>query len=212
VLRLKVHAAGKGTATDVVAVALDGDKEVVRAKGKAGAELTLPIPKARLWSPDDPFLYGLKVSCGDDQVRSYFGMRKVALGKDEKGITRILLNNKFVFQVGVLDQGYWPDGIYTAPTDAALRFDVEMMRKLGLNMARKHVKVEPQRWYYWCDKLGLLVWQDMPSGDVSKGADPKKDGVALTLEHARQYKTELKAMIDQHKNHSSIIMWVIFNE
>src|SRR5207302_7081776 len=166
----------------------------------------------RLWSPDDPFLYGLKVTSGDDQVRSYFGMRKIGLGKDEKGITRIMLNNKFVFQVGVLDQGYWPDGIYTAPTDAALRFDVEMMRKLGLNMARKHVKVEPARWYYWCDKLGLLVWQDMPSGDISKDNTAKQDGAPLSPEAGRQFEKELKAMIDQHRHYPSIIMWVVFNE
>src|SRR5262249_34359807 len=171
VLRLKVHVAGKAGNGEVEAIALDGAKEVTRAKGKAETEIRLPIANAHLWSPDDPFLSGLRVSSGTDEVRSYFGMRKVSLGKDEKGITRILLNNKFVFQVGVLDQGYWPDGIYTAPTDTALRFDVEMMRKLGLNLARKHVKVEPQRWYYWCDKLGLLVWQDMPSGDGGRCND-----------------------------------------
>ena len=97
-----------------------------------------------------------------DEVTSYFGMRKIALGKDENGVTRMMLNGKFVFQVGPLDQGFWPDGIYTAPTDEALRWDIETMKKLGFNCARKHVKVEPDRWYYWCDKLGLLVWQDMP--------------------------------------------------
>jgi beta-galactosidase/beta-glucuronidase len=165
-----------------------------------------------LWTPDDPFLYDLKVTLGEDSVTSYFGMRKVSLGKDDNGITRILINGKFIFQIGVLDQGFWPDGIYTAPTDAALRFDVEMMRKLGLNLARKHVKVEPERWYYWCDKLGLLVWQDMPSGDVSRGNDAKNDGTALTAEVGGQFKTELKAMIDQHRNHPSIILWVVFNE
>src|SRR5262249_9619211 len=132
VLRVKVRVAGGGDLPKVEAVATDGDKEVARAAGKAGEEIKMPIPNARRWSPDEPFLYGLKVSCEKDQVRSYFGMRKIALGKDEKGITRMMLNNKFVFQVGVLDQGYWPEGIYTAPSDAALRFDVEMMRKLGL--------------------------------------------------------------------------------
>ena len=100
-----------------------------------------------------------------DEVESYFGMRKIALGKDEKGIQRLMLNNEPLFQFGPLDQGFWPDGLYTAPTDEALRYDIEMTKKLGFNMARKHVKVEPARWYYWCDKLGLLVWQDMPSGD-----------------------------------------------
>jgi hypothetical protein len=212
VLRLTVVAKGKGADAEVEATALIVDKVVARARGKPGAELTLPIKEARLWSPDDPFLYDLRVKLGDDEVTSYFGMRKVSLGKDDKGITRILLNGKFVFQAGVLDQGYWPDGIYTAPTDEALRFDVVTMRKLGLNMARKHVKVEPQRWYYWCDKLGLLVWQDMPSGDVSRDGDAKKDGVAVTAEAGRQFKAELKAMIEQHRNHPSIILWVVFNE
>ena len=116
-------------------------------------------------------LYDLSVSLKSggttvDEVSSYFGMRKIALGKDDQGVTpRMLLNGKFVFQVGPLDQGFWPDGIYTAPTDEALRYDIETIKKLGFNMPRKHVKVEPDRWYYWCDKLGLLVWQDMPSGD-----------------------------------------------
>jgi beta-galactosidase/beta-glucuronidase len=211
VLRLKVKAKGAGADAEVEAVALDGDREVARVRGQPGTELVLPI-KDRLWSPDDPFLYGLKVKRGQDEVASYFGMRKVSLGKDAKGVTRILLNGKFVFQVGVLDQSYWPDGIYTAPTDEALRFDVEMMKKLGLNMARKHVKVEPQRWYYWCDKLGLLVWQDMPSGDLSRDNTAKKDGVPISAEVGKQFKAELKAMIEQHRNHPSIIMWVVFNE
>jgi hypothetical protein len=211
-LRLTVVAKGPGPEAQVEATALAGGKEVARARGRPGAELVLPIKDARLWTPDDPFLYDLKVKMGADEVTSYFGMRKVSLGKDAKGITRILLNGKFVFQAGVLDQGYWPDGIYTAPSDAALRFDVETMRKLGLNMARKHVKVEPERWYYWCDKLGLLVWQDMPSGDVSRGNDAKKDGVALTAEAGRQFEAELRALVEQHRNHPSIIMWVVFNE
>jgi hypothetical protein len=212
VLRLKVLAKGAGKEDKVEAVALGGGREVARATGQPGTELSLPLPKARLWTPDDPFLYDLKVKLGPDAVTSYFGMRKISLGKDARGITRMLLNGQFVFQVGTLDQGYWPDGIYLAPTDEALRFDVEMMKKLALNMARKHVKVEPQRWYYWCDKLGLLVWQDMPSGFISRGGTAKKEGEPLSAEVARQFKTELKAMIDQHRNHPSIIMWVVFNE
>jgi hypothetical protein len=165
----------------------------------------LAIPKPRLWSPEDPFLYDLKVTLKQDgkavdAVESYFGMRKIAIAKDSKGVNRIMLNGKFVFQVGFLDQGFWPDGIYTAPTDAALRYDIEMTRKLGMNMARKHVKVEPERWYYWADKLGLLVWQDMPAGS-NKSDEAKK-----------QFDVELKAMIDAHRSHPSIIMWVVFNE
>jgi hypothetical protein len=211
-VRLKVVTRGAPAGTEVAAIVSARGRDVSIAQAKLGVDLAMPIHNAHLWSPDDPFLYDLKVKVGSDEVTSYFGMRKVSLGKDEKGVTRILVNGKFIFQVGVLDQGYWPDGIYTAPTDQALRFDVEMMKKLGLNMARKHVKVEPERWYYWCDKLGLLVWQDMPSGDVSRGGGPKEDGVALTPVVARQFQTELKAMIDQHKNHPSIIMWVLFNE
>ena len=133
-------------------------------------------------------------------MTSYFGMRKIALGKDEKGVTRMMLNGKFVFQVGPLDQGFWPDGIYTAPTDEALRWDVETMKKLGFNCARKHVKVEPDRWYYWCDKLGLLVWQDMPAGDNR------------TAEAKQQFEVELRRLIEGRRNHPAIIMWVVFNE
>jgi hypothetical protein len=211
-VRLTILSKSKGPDADVEAVALAGGKEVARARGVAGAELILPIKNARLWTPDDPFLYDLKVTMGGDQVTSYFGMRKISLGQDDKGITRMLLNGKFVFQAGVLDQGFWPDGIYTAPTDAALRFDVATMRQLGLNMARKHVKVEPARWYYWCDKLGLLVWQDMPSGDLSKGNNKAQDGDAISDVAGKQFKRELRAMIEQHRNHPSIIMWVVFNE
>jgi len=108
-----------------------------------------------------------------DSVGSYFGMRKISIGPDEKGITRILLNNQFVFENGLLDQGFWPDGLYTAPTDDALRYDIEVTRKLGFNMIRKHIKVEPDRWYYWTDKLGILVWQDMPAS-VEMGLGQKK--------------------------------------
>jgi len=100
-----------------------------------------------------------------DQIHSYFGMRKISLGKDEKGITRLMLNNKFLFQIGPLDQGFWPEGIYTAPSDEAMKYDLEILKKMGFNMLRKHVKVEPRRFYTWCDKMGLMVWQDMPSGD-----------------------------------------------
>ena len=159
-------------------------------------------------------------------------MRKIALGKDAKGITRPMLNGKFVFQSGPFDQGFWPDGIYTAPTDEALRFDIEAIKKLGMNMARKHVKVEPDRWYYWCDKLGLLVWQDMPSGggqalqepkaEQPKGKtdktakkanrNPDHDGVPASEEKAKQFETELQALVESHHNHPSIILWVVFNE
>lgn len=176
--------------------------------------IKLPVPNAKLWSPDSPFLYQLKLTVLHngkevDQVASYFGLRKISLGQD-KGVTKIFLNNKPFFMLGPLDQGFWPDGLYTAPTDEALRYDIEMTKKLGFNMARKHVKVEPDRWYYWCDKLGLLVWQDMPSGDKFIGTrDPD---IQRTPESAQQFETELKALIETHYNHPSIVQWVVFNE
>ena len=197
---------------------LDGDKVI--AKGAAGELIKVAEPK--LWSAESPFLYGLRVSVQEeqaanpiDQVESYFGMRKVSLGKDEKGITRLMLNGKFVFQVGFLDQGFWPDGLYTAPTDEALRYDIEVTKRLGMNLARKHVKVEPERWYYWCDKLGLLVWQDMPSGDRSvpnRRMDQPNREMQRSPEAAANFERELKAMIDGLHNHPSIVMWVVFNE
>jgi hypothetical protein len=205
-LRVKPEVAGAGEAGDLTieATALAGDAAVGRARGRAGTELVLPVPSPRLWSPAQPFLYDLKVTLrrGErslDAVTSYFGMRKVELGSDGK-VARLLLNGKFLFQVGVLDQGFWPDGLYTAPTDAALRSDIEMVKQLGFNMIRKHVKVEPERWYYWADRLGILVWQDMPSGDNK------------TPESRRQFETELQRMIEGRRNHPAIIMWVVFNE
>ena len=187
---------------------IDGETVVASHQTKratASAKVLLRVPDAKPWAPASPFLYGLQVDLiqqGEvtDSTTSYFGMRKIALGKDEQGITRIMLNNKFVFQVGFLDQGFWPDGLYTAPTDEALRYDIEMTKRLGMNMARKHVKVEPARWYYWCDKLGLLVWQDMPSGNIT------------TDEEKQQFERELEQLVLAHLNHPSIIMWVVFNE
>ena len=204
---------------EVTLTALDGDKTVATAEGTGETPIALRIPNAKLWSPDSPFLYGLKVGCDADAVTSYFGMRKISIATDEKRFPRLMLNNKFVFQVGFLDQGFWPDGIYTAPTDEALRYDIEMTKKLGMNMIRKHVKVEPDRWYYWCDKLGLLVWQDMPSGDAGTGAGQRdknngkrRDGTRVSDEANAQFETELKAMVEGLWSHPSIIMWVVFNE
>jgi hypothetical protein len=186
----------------------------IPCSGELGKPITINLggEDFRAWSPEAPFLYDLEVELENrsDFVTGYFGMRSIAVGKDEHGITRLLLNGKPYFMIGPLDQGFWPDGLYTAPTDEALKYDIEITRKLGFNTTRKHVKVEPQRWYSWCDKLGLLVWQDMPSGDRSiSGADPD---IKRTPESARQYETELKAMIDGLRNHPSIVMWVVFNE
>ncbi len=165
----------------------------------------IQVPDFKPWTPQKPFLYDVRVQVKQqgsvcDSLTSYFGMRKVSVGKSRDGHIRILLNNRFVFQIGFLDQGFWPDGLYTAPSDAALRYDIEMTKKLGMNLARKHVKIEPERWYYWCDKLGLLVWQDMPSGTHPSPQERK------------QFEWELHRMIEQHYNHPCIIMWVVFNE
>jgi hypothetical protein len=176
---------------------------------------TIKIKNPKLWSPDSPFLYDLEVKLVKDgktrdKVDSYFGMRKISVRKDQNGINRLCLNNKTLFQYGPLDQGWWPDGLYTAPTDKALRYDIEVIKKLGCNMLRKHVKIEPARLYYWCDKLGLMVWQDMPSGDKYIGGnDPD---IQRTPESAAQFEAELKAMIANFYNHPSIIMWVPYNE
>ncbi|WP_406697386.1 sugar-binding domain-containing protein [Singulisphaera sp. Ch08] len=214
-VRITVVGARDETGLTAEVVALDGEKSVSTARGSVGQAIELPIDQAKLWSPESPFLYDLRVELKRegqviDSATSYFGMRKIALGPDEKGVTRLLVNGKFVFQVGPLDQGFWPDGLYTAPTDEALRYDIEITKKLGYNTTRKHVKVEPDRWYYWCDRLGLLVWQDMPSGD--KSVAPGKPDLVRTPESAKQYEAELRAMIDGFSNHPSIIMWVVFNE
>jgi len=212
-VRIKVGAiAGKDDGNLQAGVEVyDGPTKIGSAKGWAAEELVVKIPNAKLWSPETPFLYDLKVTTSGqrltpqaDAVTSYFGMRKIALGKDDKGITRMMFNGKPVFQVGPLDQGFWPDGLYTAPTDEALRFDISETKRLGFNTTRKHVKVEPDRWYYWCDKLGLLVWQDMPCANSYTDKHQPLDNP--------QFKKELVNMVTSHWNHPAIIMWVVFNE
>jgi len=203
VVEVTGNVAGANSKVLVQVTVLESGTVVAEGKGGQNEKIQLRLPSAKLWSPETPFLYDLKVKYLNDEVTSYFGMRKISLGKDGKGITRPMLNGKFVFQVGPLDQGFWPDGIYTAPTDEALRWDIQEMKRLGFNVVRKHIKVEPARWYYWCDKLGLMVWQDMPSVN-SYGGKQQID--------APQYKTELERMVTGLWNHPSIIMWVIFNE
>ncbi|MGZ8411548.1 MAG: chitobiase/beta-hexosaminidase C-terminal domain-containing protein [Gemmatirosa sp.] len=205
VLRLVVS--GRAAAGQrVEAVARAGAQVVGRAEGTVGGELRVAVPDPRLWGPDDPFLYDLQVVLRDaggravDSVGSYFGMRKIALVTDSAGHRRIALNGRPVFQLGPLDQGWWPDGLYTAPSDAALRFDVEQTKALGFNMTRKHIKVEPARWYYHADRLGLPVWQDMPSGWND------------TPESRQHFERELRLMLDDLHNHPSIVLWVPFNE
>jgi Beta-galactosidase/beta-glucuronidase len=208
-LRLIAHTRGWSSRAVIEAVVTSNGREVGRATGPSMVEMRVPVPRAHLWSPDDPFLYDLRVTIRDgagqqarelDHVDSYFGMRKVGLTHDSKGRTHIALNGKEVFQLGPLDQGWWPDGLYTAPTDEALKSDIETMKQLGFTMVRKHIKVEPARWYYYADKLGLPVWQDMPSGWND------------TKDAQRHFESELRAMIENRRNSPSIVVWVPFNE
>jgi len=204
VLRVSVGAKAAGRTAVVTVEALDGRRTVAKVSGRPGEEIVVPVRNPKLWSPYSPFLYDLKVTLADggkklDSFTSYFGMRKISLMKDPHGISRLALNNKILFQYGPLDQGFWPDGIYTAPSDAANRNDIELIKTFGANMLRKHVKVEPQRLYYWADKLGLLIWQDMVSG----GNPP---------ELRAQFEDEFRRMVESLYNHPSIVMWVCFNE
>jgi hypothetical protein len=221
-VEIEAHTSARLPPKSVVRFEVYDEKNRV-AKAEVGtansSRISVPVPNAKLWSPDSPFLYGLNVTLLNkgrvaDQVNSYFGMRKIETGRDERGRLRIDLNHKPCFMLGPLDQGFWPDGVYTAPTDEALRYDIEVMKKLGFNMVRKHVKVEPERWYYWCDKLGLLVWQDMPSGDKSAVWRAPYEGNEMnrTPESAAIYERELRALIDGRYNHPSIVVWVPFNE
>lgn len=192
----------------VIATASAGGQTVGRAEGKSNTNIELPLQGAgglRLWSPDDPFLYDLTVQLSKngkviDQVKSYFGMRKIEVKKDDKGIERIFLNGKYTYNLGTLDQGFWPDGLYTAPTDDALKFDIQAIKAMGFNTIRKHIKIEPARWYYWADKLGMLVWQDM--------VNPAN----TTKECQDEFEKESKETIAQLYNHPSITTWVVFNE
>ncbi|WP_158889166.1 AbfB domain-containing protein [Amycolatopsis anabasis] len=200
-----VRTAGAAGKT-VRVTARDGGTVVATGTGAPDTELRLNVPNPRLWSPDNPFLYDLEATVEDgtgvlDRVGGYFGMRSI--GKAQvNGVLRPVLNGQFVFQAGTLDQGYWPDGVYTAPTDEALKFDLQAHKDLGFNTVRKHAKVEPDRWYYWADKLGLLVWQDMPSM-----ARPPANAEADA-----GFKAELRALIDQLRGVTSIVQWVPFNE
>ncbi len=203
-VRVETGGSKKNLANVTARIMLDGQPISV-AKGKTGTPLLLQIRNnVHLWSLDDPYLYDIEISLGnkksDDVVKGYFGMRKISVGKDDKGVTRLLLNNEPLFQVGVLDQGYFPDGLYTPPTEAAMQFDLQTMKNMGFNMIRKHVKIEPARWYHLCDKMGLLVWQDMPSAANTSDADKQ------------QFKWQLKSMVDNLFNFPSIVMWVTFNE
>ncbi|MEU4237389.1 LamG-like jellyroll fold domain-containing protein [Actinoplanes sp. NPDC026619] len=201
-LKIKVNSSG-GTGLTVRASARGGGSVV----GAADTVLTLPMPRAHLWSPSDPYLYDLSVSLVDrgkavDAVGSYFGMREIGTAPGADGKLRITLNGKILFNQANLDQGFWPDGLNTAPTDAALRFDLEQDKAMGFNAVRKHIKVEPDRWYYWADKLGLMVWQDMPAANTGP----------IPVEWRPQFEAELHEMVREHSSWTSIIAWVPFNE
>jgi hypothetical protein len=193
-----------------------GGKVVAKSEGDAGHVSVMKIRDAINWTPDHPYLYDLRITLLDknggvlDQVTSYYGFRETTLIKDEHGQPRIALNGKPIFLIGPLDQGFWPDGIYTPPSDEALKYDIELTKRLGFNMIRKHVKVESARFYYWCDKLGLCVLQDMPSGDKSIG--PSDPDIERTKESADDFRAELKAMVDNFRNYPCICTWVLYNE
>ena len=186
----------------------DGNAVIKTVNAKPNTAFDIPVANAKLWSPDSPFLYGLDIALlqggkKTDAVTSYFGMRKISVG-EEDGYKKLYLNNHFLFEIGPLDQGFWPDGGYTAPTDEALKYDLQMIKNYGFNMVRKHIKVEPYRWYYWADKLGLLVWQDMPSPNSYTRNTPPVD--------TAEFATELTRMVKLHYNSPCIVTWDIFNE
>lgn len=194
-------------------------------------DVIIKLDQVHVWTPDDPYLYDLNVVFGEDEVQSYFGMRKFHVGKDSKGILRFFMNNKPFFFNGILDQGYWPESLLTNPTDEALKYDIIKLKELGFNTIRKHIKVEPDRFYYHCDKIGMIVWQDMPNGGgdynmvfvtyLTNAFDWFARGVRDNLygmfkrqdkEGRAQYYRDLEAMIEQLYNHPSIAVWVPFNE
>lgn len=200
----------------------DGTEQAAQAQFSGGA--TIPLSAPKLWTPETPHLYRLVLYCGEDVVESYFGLRTFAVQEDETGVPRFFLNGKPYFQRGLLDQGYWPAGLYTAPSDEALCGDVEKAKALGFNLLRKHIKVEPARWYYHCDRLGMLVWQDMPSGGscteflrhlalpnlnihLSDRGHDKKDAA-----RRQEFTRELDELVAALYNVVSLCTWVPFNE
>jgi hypothetical protein len=209
----------------------DGQMKTAEASFRGNQPVTIPLPHFKSWSPEEPFLYHAEVTYGEDTVRTYFAMRKLSMGPDKNGILRFLLNNKPCFHNGLLDQGYWPDGLYTAPTDDALKNDILQMKRMGFNMIRKHCKIEPDRWYYYCDTIGMLVWQDavcggssyhmgfvcflpnfwMPFGRLVRDSHYRAFARA-DAKGRRMYRRELKEMVHLLYNHPSIAAWVPFNE
>ena len=201
----------------------DGNTIVSSVKSPVKSNLDVLINNAKLWSPESPFLYDMEVNLISngkivDSIKSYFAMRKISTRKDENGIFRLQLNNEDYFQFGTLDQGWWPDGLYTAPSDDALKYDIIKIKELGFNMIRKHVKVEPARWYYHADKIGMLVWQDMPNGENFRfpkwQRDKFFDGNEFipSSESEDNFRSEWKKIIDFLYSNPSVVCWVPFNE
>ena len=217
-----IRVLAEGVTKGVVQAQLLADGKVVAtARALAGTEIEIPVPEPRLWSPDDPFLYGLQVTllAGGkpvDRVQSYCALRKVGVVTGEDGIKRLALNGKPVFMYGPLDQGWWPDGLYTAPTDEALAYDIQKTRDWGFNMIRKHVKVEPARWYWHCDRLGVLVWQDMPSGEWTSPWQNQQffEGSERVRSAASEanFRKEWEAEMDYLYSNPCVVVWVPFNE
>lgn len=208
----------------VEATLLDGGEVVARGAALCGAEIDLYVAEPKLWSPTSPHLYDLEVALVRggkvvDRVESYTAMRKISTARDEAGIVRLCLNGEPLFQYGPLDQGWWPDGLYTAPTDEALAYDIEKTKEWGFNMIRKHIKVEPARWYWHCDRLGMIVWQDMPSGDQVDHMPQWQPAKYFTGEEKQRsavseacYRKEWREIIDALRGFPSICVWVPFNE
>ena len=222
---------GSGCERKIKVMLSSQEMEPLQREGLVDEDMRIPVPDMHSWSPEDPFLYDIQVLAGEDCVRSYAAMRKISVEKDAQGIPRMFLNNRPYFQRGVLDQGYWPDGLYTPPCDEAMIYDIRVMKELGFNMLRKHIKIEPQRWYYHCDRLGMLVWQDMVNGGrsyqswyvtylatVMEYFHLRMHDSMLTLlgrkdvKGRRQFVAELRETIRVLYNHPSIVAWVLFNE
>ncbi len=202
---------------------LDGGSVVAQKQVDAKTTAVMDLKNEKLWSPSSPFLYDLKItllrkSKVIDQVSSYFAMRKISMAPDANGIQRMLLNNAFLFQYGPLDQGWWPDGLYTPPTEEAMKFDVDQLKAMGFNMIRKHIKVESARYYNYCDRVGMLLWQDMPSGDLGNGWETHPGVLDRATDQKRSprsegyYRKEWKAIMNSLHNFPSIVVWVPFNE
>ncbi|KAA6352353.1 Evolved beta-galactosidase subunit alpha [termite gut metagenome] len=212
-MSVKVVSEKTGTSTKTNIKVFEGKKLIAsKTNVNTGENIDVQIPNQKLWSPGSPFLYDIKIELVDngkqvDAVDSYFGMRKINLGM-QNGYPCIMLNNEYYFQYGFLDQGFWPDGIYTAPTDEALKFDIIKSKAFGMNMSRKHIKVEPARWYYHCDKLGLLVWQDIPNPGFGENGNLLGEQISIR----DNFHNEMIRIMESLHNYPSIVQWTIYNE